>query len=259
MWLLIAGMLVGYWWLIRRLAPLYAPAGARPVTRRQSAAFAIAVVTLWAVSDWPLHDLAEEVFLWVHMVEHVTLAFVVVPLLLVGVPDWLWQALLKPTIPVLRRITHPMIGLFGFGAVFAVTHWPPVIAFQVGSEIVHLVAHLVLVTAAFLMFWPVLSPLPAVPRLPPFRRMGYLFLQTLPATIPASFLTFASTNIYPDYASGPVLWGIDPVTDQQLAGLVMKLGAGLILWSIITVVFFRWAAAERRLDDGPALASGRTQ
>lgn len=44
---------------------------------------------------------------------------------------------------------------------------------------------------------------------------------------------------------GPRLWGLDEVTDQQIAGLLMKLGGGVILWTVITVTFFRWAAAER--------------
>ena len=34
--------------------------------------------------------------------------------------------------------------------------------------------------------------------------------------------------------------------DQQLAGLIMKIGAGLLLWAIIAVVFFRWASEEER-------------
>ena len=34
--------------------------------------------------------------------------------------------------------------------------------------------------------------------------------------------------------------------DQQIAGLIMKIGAGLLLWALIAVIFFRWAADEER-------------
>jgi cytochrome c oxidase assembly factor CtaG len=42
--------------------------------------------------------------------------------------------------------------------------------------------------------------------------------------------------------------GIGRVVDQQVAGLLMKLACGLILWTVITVILFRWASAERRDD-----------
>ena len=44
----------------------------------------------------------------------------------------------------------------------------------------------------------------------------------------------------------PHLFGLSTLDDQQLAGLIMKIGAGLLLWMIIAVVFFRWAAEEER-------------
>jgi putative membrane protein len=235
-----------YWLAIRRLGRWYAPPDQKPVERRQVAAFVAGLGAVWVVSDWPLHDIAEEFLLSVHMVEHLTLALVVPPLLLIGIPGWLWRVLLEPVLPLVRAVTHPMVGLFVFNFVFAATHWPPIIALQVDSELWHFVAHLVLVASAFLMFWRVFSPLHEIPRLPPFRRIGYLFLQTILPTIPASFLTFTNTALYPSYPSDVRLWGLDPVTDQQVAGLLMKLGGGLILWGMITSVFFRWAASERR-------------
>ncbi|MGH8915944.1 MAG: cytochrome c oxidase assembly protein, partial [Acidimicrobiia bacterium] len=66
----------------------------------------------------------------------------------------------------------------------------------------------------FIMFWPVLNPLPETPRLKPALAMGYLFLMTIIPTIPASFLTFTNTFLYSDaYPPGPRLWGLDAVTD----------------------------------------------
>ena len=257
-WILVATMVVGYWWAVRRLAPYYAPEGQPVVSGRQVAAFLSGVASLWLVSDWPLHDIAEEALISVHMLEHLTLALIVPPLVLVGVPPWLWKALLEPVSGVLRRITHPMIGLFAFNTVFAVTHWPPVLALQNQSEWWHFTGHAILVGSAFLMFWPVLSPLPELPKLPPFRRIGYLFLVTILPTVPASFLTFTNRFLYSDaYPTLDRLWGIDRVVDQQVAGLLMKLGGGIILWTMITVIFFRWASEERREDAAFLTKAGR--
>ena len=258
-WVLVVTMLGGYWWAFRRLAPLYAPADRPALRPRQLLAFVAGVVSLWLVSDWPLHDIAEEALISVHMVEHLGLALVFPPLILVGVPGWLWRALLEPVIPFLRRITHPIVGLMVFNAVFVATHWPPVLAVQNRSEWWHFTAHSLLVASAFLMFWPVLSPLSEIPRLSPFRRIGYLFLNTVLPTIPASFLTFTDRFLYLDaYPSADRLWGLDRVVDQQVAGLLMKLGGGVILWTMMTVIFFRWAAAEDR-DDPAAYPSQTAQ
>ena len=115
-------------------------------------------------------------------------------------------------------------------------------------------AHVLLVVTAFVIWMPVLSPLPEIPRLAPPLRMAFLFLQSVVPTIPATFLTFGSAPLYRRYASMPKLWGLTALDDQLIAGLTMKIGAGLMLWALIAVVFFRWAAAEEsRNRPGPAL------
>src|SRR5260370_41650444 len=76
--------------------------------------------------------------------------------------------------------------------------------------------------------------------------MASLFLQSIVPTVPASFLTFGSTVLYHSYAHRASIWGLSPVQDQQVAGLIMKIGAGILLWSLIAVTFFRWAADEER-------------
>ena len=50
--------------------------------------------------------------------------------------------------------------------------------------------------------------------------------------------------MYPIYATFPRIWGIDPLTDQMIAGLVMKLVGGAILWVMIAAIFFRWGEEE---------------
>lgn len=246
--MLVAAMLGGYWWMIARIGPLAVDDSDTVITGRQVLAFVSATVSIWVVSDWPLHDIAEEALLSVHMIEHLVLALIVPPLILVGIPGWAWRLLLEPILPVMRRLTHPAVGLFSFNVLFAATHWPPYIGLQNSSEAAHFVAHAALILSAFLMFWPVFSPLAELPRLAPGPRIGYLFLQTILPTVPASFLTFTSINLYASYAGSERLWGIDAVTDQQAAGLLMKLGGGLIFWSMITVVFFTWVRNERASD-----------
>jgi putative membrane protein len=74
--------------------------------------------------------------------------------------------------------------------------------------------------------------------------MVFLFLQTIVPTVPASFLTFGDHPLYRRYETLPKLWGLSALDDQLIAGLVMKIGAGLLLMSLIAVIFFRWVATD---------------
>jgi hypothetical protein len=44
------------------------------------------------------------------------------------------------------------------------------------------------------------------------------------------------------------MWGLSATTDQQIAGLEMKLVAGFYLWGLIVVLFFRWAARHQEAE-----------
>jgi putative membrane protein len=151
-----------------------------------------------------------------------------------------------PVRRVFRFVTRPLVALIVFNGVLLFTHWPEVVDASVGSEPIHLALHVLIVASALAMWWPVMSPLPELPALAPPGQMLYLFLQSLAPTIPASFLTFGHTLLYPVYASFPRIWGVSALNDQLLAGLVMKIAGGLLLWVVIAVIFFRWFAEEQR-------------
>lgn len=238
----------------------YAPAGVDGPTKRQRRCFWSALVIMWIFSEWPVHDLAEGVSYSVHMVQHLAFTFVVPPLMLLGTPDWMARAILRPVMPVFRFLTRPLVALFLFNGSVAMTHWPLMVTAAVNSGTVHLAQHLLLVVTALIMFWPVLSPLPESPRLPPLFAMVYVFAQSLIPTVPASWLTFAEHPPYHAYESFPKLWGMTAGEDQQLAGGIMKVGGAAILWSYIILIFFRWAASEGAgQTPAPRLAAERAE
>jgi putative membrane protein len=254
---IIVALVGGYWYAMRRLAPRYAEPGEPPVSRRQVAWFAVAVGAFALVEATPIHNIGEGSLYSVHMVEHLVLTLVFAPALLKGTPAWLMRLLLRPFMPIVRALTKPVVAFILFNLMVAITHIPGMVTAVVTSELAHFSIHLGLVITALLMWWPVVGPLSEIPKLRPFPAMGYLFLQSLVPTIPASFLTFADTAVYRIYAELPKLWGVDVVTDQTVGGLIMKVGGGAILWSAIAVIFFTWAAEEERasrLRTGRAVA-----
>jgi putative membrane protein len=98
--------------------------------------------------------------------------------------------------------------------------------------------------ASVILWWPVLSPLPEVPRAPYPVQLLYLFVVGLPMVMVSIFITMADSILYPYYASAPRVWpAISPHADQHLGGLIMWIPGGLVFLCAISVVFFRWQAA----------------
>jgi putative membrane protein len=245
-WIVMGSLLAAYFVALRYLAPGLAPAGEEPASTRQRTFFVLGVLVLWIGADWPMHRLSEEFLFSAHMVQHTLFSLVAPPLLLLGLPAWLLRAILRPPrlMSVVRFLTRPVVALLIFNSVIVITHWPPLVDWSLRSDPVHFLVHLVLVSSALLMWWPVVDPLPETSRLSEPAKGLYLFLQSIVPTVPASFLTFASEPIYKFYETVPRLWGLSVVNDQRIAGLIMKIGGGLLLWSIIAVLFFRWHAKE---------------
>jgi putative membrane protein len=256
-WLLLVGIWVAYLVAVRRHEP--AAPFERDERSRRTTLFTTGMAVLLLASDWPMHDLSEGYLYSMHMLQHLLYTLVAAPLLVAGVPAWMWRALLRPRAigAVFGFLTRPIVALVVFNGLLLFTHWPEVVQASVGSEWVHFGLHVLIVGSAIVMWWPVLSPLPERPALTPPAQMLYLFLQSLAPTIPASFLTFGHTLLYPVYAAAPRIWGLSALDDQLIAGLMMKIAGGLILWGFIAVIFFNWHARER--DGWDALALQHVQ
>lgn len=250
---------VDVWLLIGAIGALYALSVRREQARRpgepvlsrgKALTFAAALGVMWLASDWPVHDVAEGYLYSAHMIQHLLLTMVTALLLLAGTPAWMARNILGAgrRLRVARALSRPVFGLIQFNIVLVLSHWPVVVEATVRHHPLHFVAHAVLLGSAVLMWMPVASPLPEIRRIKPPAQMLYLFLQTIVPTVPASFLTFNDHPLYKIYATFPRLWGISALTDQQTAGLIMKIVGGLYLWLIIAVIFFRWYESEARQE-----------
>jgi putative membrane protein len=239
---------VAYLWALARLGPSAVPPDEPPASRRQMIWFSSGVLVILVASLWPVHDLSERYLLSAHMVQHTLISLVAPPMLLLGMPAWLLRRILapRPLRAVVRQLTRPFIALVVFNTVIVLTHWPAVMNLVLRHHSLHLVGHLVLFLSATAMWWPVVSPLPEMPTLSYPGRMLYLFLQSIVPTVPASFLTFGTQPLYSFYATAPRIWGLSVLTDQTVAGLIMKLLGGAILWTVIAVVFFKWYFVEQQ-------------
>jgi putative membrane protein len=206
---------------------------------------------MWLASDWPLDNLSDHYLFSAHMVQHMTYAFVSAPLLLMGLPAWMARIPLsyRGLRKIMKVMTRPWFGLAYFNFMIVFIHWPPVVNAQLASDPFHFFIHIVILTSGLVMWWPVIDPVPELSRLSPPAKMLYLFLQSIIPTVPASFLTFSRHPLYSAYEHLPRYFGISVVNDQMLSGLIMKLGGGLLLWGVITYLFFRWYAQEENKQE----------
>lgn len=241
-------------WAVSSLGPRYAGVGEHSVSRSQKLWYFAGILVLWMAADAPVHDISENFLFSVHMTQHTLFSLVAPPMILLGIPRWLYRLMLPPRLlAVIHRLTKPLLALILFNVVVVVTHAPGLVNLSVRSEFAHFLIHTVLFVSAVIMWLPVVQPFPMTARLSEPGKMMYLFGQSILPTVPASFLTFAQEPIFSSYASFPRLWGISAVDDQMMAGLIMKIGGGLLLWSIIAVIFFKWHAREES-GDTPTLS-----
>ena len=227
------------------LAALYEWGQRRTHRSGRAALFYAGLATMFfALNGW-LHDLSDSYLFSAHMVQHLMLALVVAPLLIMG----LTAEMLRPVIavrgigPVARWLTSPIRTFAIFNVVVAAWHLPPLYNFALAHHPVHIVQHLMFLAASVLMWWPVLSPVPELPRLSYPGQMLYLFLMSIPMAIISVYIAYADGILYPMYASAPRVWAITPMNDQLIGGLIMWIPGGLYFYTIISIVFYRWQQA----------------
>jgi cytochrome c oxidase assembly factor CtaG len=231
---------VGYAWGVSRLRRR----GRRwPVARSACFAGGLAVLTIALCSGLAHYDTLD---FSLHMVQHLLLAMVGPPLLVLGAPITL--ALQAGSRPFQRRllsvlnsppvlvITYPVVTWCLFGGSLIALYFSPLYGLSLTHPWLHDLVHIEFVLTGMLFIWPVVGLDPHHWRLPYGARLLYVAV-ALPFH---SIIGLALTT------SNRQLWAAHTVADQHAGGGVMLLGGDLITLVIFVIVFFQWAAAEQR-------------
>lgn len=239
-WLLIGFLIAVYFYVIKVLGPRAVPLGESVVTKRQLWSFVGGITIMWFSTDWPMHDIAEEYLYSVHMFQHMALTYLMPPLVVLATPEWFVRVLVGNgrAYRALRFFSHPVRAGLLFNVGVIVSHIPGVVNASVSNGPLHYFVHVILVTTSILMWMPVCGPLKEF-QITPMPKMIYLFLNSVVATVPAGWLTFAEGAVYKHYNIPVRVWGVSVSNDQQIAGALMKLGGSTFLWTIIVIMFFK--------------------
>ena len=220
----------------------------RPATTTQLVFFYGALVIAFLTEASPLHDLSERYLFSAHMVQHLLLSYVVAPLLIAGTPVWMIRPLARSRWlgPVLHTVTRPLFAFLAFTLGFTLWHLPMVYGPSLVNPFIHHVQHIIFLTLALMVWWPVMSRVPELPRSGYGTQIVYLAALPLGQLFVSAILTFATQSFYAVYEAAPRIVPISVVGDQQLGGVIMKIASFLAFGIPLIVAFLRWFDGDAR-------------
>ena len=240
-YLLVAFLIGAYVYAVREIGPKAVGPGEQVISRRNRWCFVGAMSILFSASTWPIHQIGEDYLYSVHMLQHMMLSYFMAPLVLLATPEWLLRVLVGngASYRVVRFLSKPVVAGVLFNGVVMILHVPGVVNTATVNGPLHYLLHLAVVLAALLMWMPVVGPFREV-QMKPGGKMIYLFLQSVVPTVPAAWLAMAEGPVYRHYGNQPArVWGVGVLDDQQIAGVIMKIGGGIFLWTIVIYMFFK--------------------
>lgn len=235
-WLFLLGLAGLRWILLRR-------SGSGPeVTAGRRWAFGTGLLALWLALDWPLGALGAGYLASAHMLQFLLIALVAPPFLLLSLPRSSYRRIeLRGVLEkVASLVVHPLSALLAFALTVGWTHWPPVVDSWMASQLGSFALDMVWLGAGLVFWWPVAAPRPRPDWFGLPARVAYLIVATIANTGVFMYLTYAQLPLYEIYELAPPTGWLTTREDQILAGLFMKLGGGLVLWTAITILFGRW-------------------
>lgn len=213
---------------------------ARP-SRARAAAYVAGVALTAAVLLTPVSTVALHYLLAAHLFQNVALAEWVPLLLVLGVAPPLAERLTAN--PVARRLTHPFVALPLWLVSYAVWHVPAVYDAALRNHGLLALEHVSYLVTGLLLWWPVVHDAPH--RLSNAARAVYLFAAFILASPLGLLLTFLPEPVYGFYEEAPRLWGLSPLADQQLAGVIMAGSEAIVFFAAFAFFLSRFLDDER--------------
>lgn len=221
-------------------------------TVRIQLAFCTAWVFLVIALLSPLHTLSEILFS-AHMVQHTILMAIAAPLLVLSRPGLTALWALRPV--TRRRMAHlPIatvldvsagVAFVLHGAAIWVWHIPALYDLVLRSAVVHAFQHASFFGTAMLFWHAVLAPARRAQGLA--KGILYVFAMAVHTALLGALITLAPDVWYEGYFAIPPGWSLTPLQDQQIAGLIMWVPAGLLYTIAGVALVAAWLnEAERR-------------
>jgi cytochrome c oxidase assembly factor CtaG len=223
----------------------------RAIRSWEALCFALGWLALFVALVSPLHAWGQVLFS-AHMTQHEILMLVAAPLLVLGRPliAFLWALPLNWSRSLgnlakihwlnrlWRALTIPLVAWLVHAVALWVWHIPLLFDAVLHSELIHTAQHLSFLISALLFWWALIHG--------PQGAMGYgaavlyLFTTSVHSGVLGALITLAGSVWYPSYVGLTNSWGLTPLEDQQLGGLIMWIPAGLVYVIAGLALFAGW-------------------
>jgi putative membrane protein len=228
------------------------------ISRSAAIAFAAAWIFTFTALVSPLHPWGQVLFS-AHMTQHEILMLISAPLFVLSRP-WIaalwalppgWRLNVRNAVkaePVAKLwgfITNPLAAWAIHAAALWIWHIPYLFQSTLTSDLLHTVQHASFFLSALLFWWAIITGGHGVASYG--AGVLYLFTTSIHSGILGAFLTFSKTLWYPAYIGSTESWGLQPIEDQQIGGMIMWVPAGLVYIAAGLIMFAGWLRESDRL------------
>lgn len=201
----------------------------------------------------PIDTFNDEAF-FLHMIQHIVLMDVAAPLLLLGRPVQLalktiprrhsktvFRTMIRPRTVrgVLTFLTLPVVVALAYNGTLAAWHMPGMYVAALENGFVHEVMHATMLGAGLLFWWVIIDPVPRHHKAGTATMLALIASTMLTGKIIGALLTFADSVVYSFYQGVEQPWGLTPLVDQQIAGIIMLVGVGILAGVLFYIVLVR--------------------
>ncbi|PDM40223.1 cytochrome c oxidase assembly factor CtaG [Parageobacillus yumthangensis] len=251
-----------------------------PPTRKQKAYFLAGIMLLYISFGSPV-DLLGHLIFSAHMIQMAILSFMAPPLLILGIPNWLFERLfeIRPLKAAVTFLTKPLIAVVLFNSLFSFYHVPFIFDLANSNALYHAVITTMIFVAAWMMWWPLLNKMPGWQSLSGLKKIGYIFADGALLTPACALIIFAGKPLYATYydpqmwmkslalcvpsgtlasldLTGPEMFFSVPLLyDQQLGGILMKIIQEIIYGIMLFFAFREWYRKEQEKEKLETIAS----
>jgi putative membrane protein len=243
---LVAYVAIYVWrWRVSR-----AQGGARAAPVGRLVLWCTGVLCLFAALISPVDALGEELAS-VHMVQHLLIADLAPICLTLGLTKWI----LRPATRRIQRLEraagplgHPVFGVVAYVGAMWAWHVPALYDAALEHSMVHVLEHLSFGAAGLLYWWHLLSPIRSRLRLGGLGPVLYMASTKLLVGFLGVLLAFSPSLLFDFYAVDGTRWGLSPLDDQHVAGLIMALEQSIVMGIALAYLFVRMLAESEEED-----------
>jgi putative membrane protein len=228
-----------YMW---RFAQARQEEGGRGANALQALAFAGGMLAILIALVSPIDGLGEDYLFSAHMVQHVLLGDIAPLLILLALSRVILRPATRRLMSVERRLgplASPATGLIAWLVLMYLWHIPALYDAAVEHPLVHLLEHVSFFAAGVALWWPLIQPIPLRRHLTGLQPVAYIGTAKAGLAALGIFLTWSTTAIYPYYEDTPRIWGLTPVEDQNVAGVIMMVEQSVTLVLVLVALFVR--------------------